>query len=236
MNDDRFIELLKLYVDDQLGPEEASELEAEVLADPSRRRTYNQYCRLQRGCSLLGDSARSLAPSSQGFARSLRAAERKIAAPRRPATWRTAYAGAFSAVALAACAAVVLVLNRPPSASEPAGGTLANVAPVSSHEMSTSTFIAAPVASTEPVFDFQPVLVVGGPGGVARNAREAEIAASDREALEWMQRIELLPGRQVVVDEHAFETRPTLQPDNRVFRGRHSIQGNTEFAAFQFQR
>lgn len=235
MNDGRFIELLNLYVDDQLGPEEASQLEAEVMADPVRRRTYNQYCRLQRGCSLLGDSSRSLAPSSQGFARSLRAAERKIAAPRRPAAWRTAYAGAFSAVALAACAAVVLVLNRPPSTSESAGATLANVAPVSLHEVGTPTLVT-PVSSTETVFDFQPVLVVGGPGGVARNAREAEIAATDREALEWMQRIELLPARQVVVDEHAFDTRPTLQPDNRVFRGRHSIQGNTEFAAFQFQR
>jgi len=84
-------------------------------------------------------------------------------------------------------------------------------------------------------FDLQPALAADVLG-VARNAREVEIASTDREALEWMQRVDLLPVQRVVVDEQAFESRATLQQDNRVFRSRHSVQGSTEFTAFQFQR
>jgi hypothetical protein len=72
--------------------------------------------------------------------------------------------------------------------------------------------------------------------GFARNAREAEIAAADPEVLEWMKRVEQLPMQHVVVDDQAFQSRGVLHPDNRVFRSRHAIQGNAEFAAFQFQR
>jgi hypothetical protein len=237
MNDRRFIELLNLYVDQQIDPSESAELEAEVMRSPERRRTYNQYCRLQRACCLLGDGARSTAPSSVSFARSLREAERKIAEPRRP-VWRTAYTGMYGAAAMAACVAVVWVVNRPAPAS---GSFTAN----------SNTGVSAPVEIRVPIvqvaaapipsaissssFDLQPALAANVLG-VARNAREAEIAATDREALEWMQRVDLLPAQRVVVDEQTFETRATLQQDNRVFRSRHAVQGNAEFTAFQFQR
>jgi hypothetical protein len=235
MNDRRFIELLNLYVDQQIDPSEAAELEAEVLRSPERRRTYNQYCRLQRGCCLLGDGARSTAPSSVGFARSLREAERKIADPRRPA-WRTAYTGMYGAAAMAAFVVVVWVVNRPAPVSNSFVTTAGASAPVESHAPGMQV-VSAPVVSPtlSSSFDLQPVLVASGLG-VARNAREAEIAATDREALEWMQRVDLLPIQSVVVDEQAFEARATLQQDNRVFRSRHSVQGNAEFTAFQFQR
>ena len=90
-------------------------------------------------------------------------------------------------------------------------------------------------ASVAPSFEFQPTFAATGLG-VVRNAREAEIAAHDREALEWMQRVEVAGAQHVVVDDQAFETRPTLQTDTRVFRSRHSLQSNAEFTAFQFQR
>ncbi len=235
MNDRRFIELLNLYVDQQIAPAESAELEAEVLRNPDRRRTYDQYCRLQRGCCLLGDGARSLAPNSQGFARSLRDAERKMAAPRRR-SWSPAYAGVYGATAMAACVAVVLIVNRPTPAPAFASKMVANAGHSPSIEIQTPVVAVAVVPQPNPSsFDLQPVLAAAGLG-VARNAREAEIAANDREALEWMQRVELLPNQRLLVDEQAFEARETLQPDNRVFRSRHSLQGNAEFTAFQFQR
>jgi len=235
MNDRRFIELLNLYVDQQIGPAEAVELEAEVMRSPARRRTYDEYCRLQRGCCLLGDGARSLAPESQGFVRSLREAERKIAAPRRPA-WRTAYAGMYGAAAMAACVAVVLVVNRPTPTATPSSSTGAVVTAVAeAPRVPTETVAVVKPAGPSSPFDLQPALAAAGLG-VIRNAREAEIAANDHEALEWMKRVELLPNQHVVVDDQAFEGRATLQQDNRVFRSRHSIQGNAEFTAFQFQR
>jgi len=240
MNDRRFVELLNLYVDQQLEPADAAELEAEVLSNPARRHTYDQYCRLQRGCSLLGDDSRSLAPSSQGFARSLRDAERKIAAPRRT-SWFPAYSGLYGATAMAACVAVVFVVNRQVPDENPRVDFAITKAPsgiVVSDRIPTAVTVAAlaPVSVASPsLFEVQPVLTTAVLG-VARNAREAEIAATDREALEWMQRIDLMPSQKLVVDEQAFEYRSTLQQDNRVFRSRHSFQGNTEFTAFQFQR
>ncbi|CAM2849651.1 anti-sigma factor family protein [Rariglobus hedericola] len=250
MNDRRFIELLNLYVDHQIDPSEAAELEAEVLRNPSRRRAYDQYCRLQRGCSLLGAHARSAAPASQGFARSVRDAERKIAAPRRAVPiWRTAYSGAFATAAMAACVVVIVVVNRQSSApdalaseqvltatsnQEPVAATVAPVVVASNQAPS----VPAMSATGPSAFEFQPVMTAAALT-VARTPREAEIASNDRDALEWMQRVDALQLSRVVVDEQAFEARPTLQPDNRVFRSRHSLQGNNsaaEFTAFQFQR
>lgn len=241
MNDRRFIELLNLYIDDQIAPSEAAELEAEVMRCPRHRRVYDDYCRLQRGCSLLGDGSRALAPSSDAFSRFLRDAERKIAAPRR-AGWRLSQPGVFSTAAMAACVAVVFVVH---SRQTPTLGTRGqSVAvvhaeePVAAVKVATAADRAVPKAllSTEVLpFEFQPVLNSSGIS-VARTAREAEIASMDREALEWMQRVELLPGTRLVVDEQAFDARPTLQQDNRVFRSRHSLNGNAGFTAFQFQR
>jgi hypothetical protein len=51
-----------------------------------------------------------------------------------------------------------------------------------------------------------------------------------------MQRVEQSGFQSIVVDDQAFQTRATLHPDNRVFRSRYGLQGNTEFTAFQFQR
>lgn len=239
MNERRFQELLNLYLDHEIAPAEASELEAEVLRNPERRRVYDQYCRLQRACCLLGEHERALAPTSHRFARSLRDAERKIASPRRSFWWRPVYAGAFTTAAMAACVVVVLVVNR---TAQTTGSTeliaengQSAVVPV---ETIAPRMVAATVVQPQPVatvFEFQPVLASTGLGAV-RNAREAEIAANDREALEWMQRVELLPIHRVVVDDQAFDSRPTLQPDNRVFRSRHALQGTAEFTAFQFQR
>ena len=234
MNDRRFTELLNLYLDHELESADAGELEAEVMGNPARRQTYDQYCRLQRACSLLGEKERAHAPEYRGFARSLREAERKIAAPRR-STWSPAYIGGFAATAMAACVAVLVVINRSSDSSLVNDGLADTVQP----EQVASTVPAmptpVPVQAVTPSFDVQPAFAATGLG-VVRNAREAEIAANDREALEWMQRVELSPSQRVVVDEQAFEPRPVLQPDSQVFRGRHSLQSNAEFTAFQFQR
>ncbi|HSI08555.1 MAG: anti-sigma factor [Rariglobus sp.] len=243
MNEPRFIELLNLYLDHQLAPEEAAELESEVMRNPVRRRTYDQYCRLQRGCCMLGERERSAAPASQAFARSLRDVERKIASPRR-STWQPAYSGFFAVTAMAACVAVVIIVNRSPSGdSVPAAPEqIAKVEPQVIQPAVTESVVVAtarptvtPAAATSTSFDLQPVLAASG-FGVARNAREAEIAAADPEALEWMKRVEQLPLQQIVVDDQAFESRATLHQDNRVFRSRQGMQGTAEFTAFQFQR
>jgi hypothetical protein len=245
MNERRFIELLNLYIDDQISPAEAAELESAVLAEPARRRTYEQYCRLHRGCSLLGEKERAQAPAYAAFTRSLRDAERKISAPRRP-IWQTfAMHPAFGASLAAACVALVFVVNRQPDGLPAEDGveTLASANEVPSTEVVPAKMVAqAPVAATPsavqalPVkFEYQPAFAATGLG-VVRNAREAEIAATDKEALEWMQRVDALPiTSRVLADDSTFDSAPLIHQD-RVFRSRSGIQGNAEFTAFQFQR
>jgi len=249
MNDRRFTELLNLYLDHEIAPAEAAELEAEVLRNPERRRTYDRYCRMQRGCSLLGAHERAIAPESQAFARSLREAERKIAEPRRAVpVWRTAYVGVFAGAAMAASVAVVFVVNRDQGGASPAatGAVVAVNQPDVALAAHTPVLVSAvapapvsvapvPTATGSSAFEFQPVIVPASLGAT-RNPREVEVAANDREAVEWMKRVDALQLKQVVVDEQAFDGRSSLQPDNRVFRSRHSMQGSAEFTAFQFQR
>jgi hypothetical protein len=55
MNDREFIELLNLYVDREISAEDALRLETEVATDPGRRRIYDQYCRIQKACTLLSE-------------------------------------------------------------------------------------------------------------------------------------------------------------------------------------
>ena len=249
MNDRRFIELLNLYLDHQIDSDEAAELESEVMRSPARRRTYDQYCRLQRGCGLLGERERSAAPASMAFARSLRDAERKIAAPRRESSWWSpVYVGAFTASAMAACVAVIVVVReRTPALGAGGVTTIAQASFVAPSEAGTPLAAEPALAVTttqntpevvRPTlasFELQPVLASSG-FGVARNSREAEIASNDREVLEWMQRVEQSGLQPIVVDDQTFEARATLHQDNRVFRSRHGLQGNAEFTAFQFQR
>ena len=60
MNDREFIELLNLYVDREISAEDAIRLESEVIANPRRREVYDQYCRMQKACSMLsGDLVES---------------------------------------------------------------------------------------------------------------------------------------------------------------------------------
>lgn len=53
MNDSEFIELLNLYLDHEITPADAARLETEVRGNPERRRTYLEYCRMQKGCAIL---------------------------------------------------------------------------------------------------------------------------------------------------------------------------------------
>ena len=55
MKESKFIELLNLYIDHQISQEDAALLEEQILQNPARRQTYNQYCRMQRACTVVLD-------------------------------------------------------------------------------------------------------------------------------------------------------------------------------------
>lgn len=104
MNDSEFIELLNLYLDHEITPADAARLEAEVRGNPERRRTYLEYCRMQKACAILAADF---------------AADRP--APRRESVatglgWAAAGFASFGVVA-AGLAIAFTLWQRPPVAS-----------------------------------------------------------------------------------------------------------------------
>ena len=55
MTHEKFIELLNLYLDGALPPDEASTLEREIHGNLERRRIYRQYCQMQNACAQLSE-------------------------------------------------------------------------------------------------------------------------------------------------------------------------------------
>ena len=130
----------------------------------------------------------------------LASTERKIATPRRP-VWQTFAAHpAFGASLAAACVAVVFVVNRQPAGLSDEAGAETVVTLVETPATAVTPLAVAQVPAATPStkqvapakFEYQPAFAATGLG-VVRNAREAEIAAADKDALEWMQRVDALP-------------------------------------------
>ena len=117
MSEREFIELLNLYVDQEIGANDAVRLEAEVTANPERRRVYDQYCRMHKACSMLGSE---LATAHEG------PVERKVV--EFPVSRASRLRPMAAGLAAAACLAVVFVVKyRMAEDREPT--TLATVAP-----------------------------------------------------------------------------------------------------------
>lgn len=101
MNDREFIELLNLYVDREISPEDAARLEAEVVGDAGRRRVYDQYCRMQKACSML--SARPAETAADGT-------ESRVLEFPAPRAWR--FGSTAAGIAAAACIIAIFGLRE----------------------------------------------------------------------------------------------------------------------------
>jgi anti-sigma factor RsiW len=114
MKDNRFIELVNLYVDRQITAAETAELEAELQVNPRRRAIYRQYCQMQRATAMVYDSFR--ASSSEPLP--VEAGEKAVVARfehehvRRRTSW-IHYAGGLAAACLVAAFIVRQNSSRP---------------------------------------------------------------------------------------------------------------------------
>jgi hypothetical protein len=245
MKEPRFIELLNLYVDQQLTAPEATELEAELQHNPSRRRTYQQYCRMQKACTQLFEQERQGAPAMTMLSREMAKADRKVVEfPVRHTAWRQR--GVFGAglAAMAACVAFVLVRQAPvptnmPVASIPNNAAVAVVEQPPTPAAQTVDIPPADPQAKEmrrsyytllPVRQFVPVQVVSANNEVVRTNEE-------QPNFDWMKQVELLPMRNVNADEFALEANTSLQqPTGLYINNRRPVQDLYEKAAFQFQK
>ena len=117
MSEREFLKLLNLYLDREISAEDADRLEREVRTDPSRNRTYLQYCRMQQGVRRLGTAEAIRAGEGSPVGRApARSPVRELWAP----SW--AWTGAIAA---AAVLVLIFVARRPESTSATAEDRLA---------------------------------------------------------------------------------------------------------------
>jgi hypothetical protein len=139
----KFKELLSLHLDHRLSAEEAALLERVLAADPARRRTFQSYAAMQRGCAELFRRSAADAPAPDALVRALRQAESRMG--RRPAPfvgWRT------WGVPVGLAAAVALIVAR---VSQPALVVNTDSAPEPTARLARETAAPVPVLVAEAV-------------------------------------------------------------------------------------
>lgn len=236
MNEARFIELLNLYIDQELSADEVGELEREIARNPARRRTYDQYCRMHRGCALLFENARSQAPRFAKLDRAAQEVDEKVLAFPHSADanvvrgpWgRVAWAGGVAA-ALAVAALqgpTILTALRGPTESVPVSGATAVA------KGAPATTPSAPVAARQS--DYQLVGMVNRRPDTSRLTFQPVVTPE----ADWTHRFELTPLQRVSVESLRFASE-SADAENRTFGGSQPFtpaQSAVEFSAFQFQK
>ncbi len=225
MKDTEFIELLNLYLDHELTPADCARLEAEVRANPGRRRTYEQYCRMHKACGLLAADFAAEAPTADTG----KLVAFEPAAGRRPAgLWVVGSLGVA-----AACVAFVLI-NRSQPAGPVAGAIAQAPAPVAS---AAATASIAPrsgggIVQRSPLMGDSIFLTKFGvqPAGTA-------VAPQ----LAWIQDVQLTPMQQLVSAEQLrFDAQfNTVRPEARPLgiSTKPKLRGDVEErASFDFRK
>ena len=263
MRNSRFIELLNLYVDRQLSKEDAVELEREIARNPARSKMYQQYCRMQKACTLLFDQERNQAPNTNLLARSLSDADRKVIGfpGSRVSRWRS---GSLYAASLAAAACIAFaIVNRAEIAGimRPHTGTafashdstpaslgnntvLAQRSSSALGSMGTGLFATkatktpiALAASSAPARRSEYFAVfTAKPSLRDENAGDLvlEGQAEDRNSYEWMRSIELAPVAPFASEQITLVSSAVKSPTINLRSRSGSHDG--ENAAFEFQR
>lgn len=148
MKTDQFRKLLNLYIDGELEPSTASELEHEILANPAHRRIYDEYCRIHRATKMVYDRFRNAAPPrSPDEARTFHS---DVQAPfeRRSsglARWGRVHYFAWAGAGAAACLSLFVFYRGTQTGAQPIASTGA-AAPAAAQVSAASETIPAPFA------------------------------------------------------------------------------------------
>lgn len=208
MKNQEFIELLNLYVDHEISTEQASLLEAEVMRNPERRKTYDQYCRMQKACRLLASSTSASAPDPEPV---------QVSFFPVPAWSRRLYAGGL--VAAAACIVLTLALRHGPGEPTAAALRPAAVEPLGIAQSPP----LQPAVNLKPVFAARP---------------EALFADSERTPrLDWISQVRIAPVQSPQADDLVFADIPAdLRLVNRPIQNPEGILAPVEMTAFQITK
>lgn len=245
MNESRYIELLNLYVDHQLSPAEASELEAEIARNPERRKTYQQYCRMQKACTVLFESEKSHAPESKKLSDALRDADRKIVgfpAERSGSRWLYYSAGV---AAMAACATFVVVhFKSSPEQRATRNSDIATVAAPAATDVAQTVNLPANLTNPAPVEKKprQSLYTVFSPArsNDVSNSVGSQMVSDTNPAgsYSWMNNLEMTPVSSI---SNAKLTMQPMTTGTTVLSSRKPVQNGQDsrsvpLEAWQFQR
>lgn len=217
MKDTRFTELVNLYIDRQISPEETAELETEIQVNPRRRQIYQQYCHMHRATKLVYESFRAHVDQPAGTA--VQPGSIAYFAQRRQKVRRNFWLStAGGLAAAAACFALYLArMDVAPGAANPGSAT--------------QVVVAAPKPATPAVV---PAIAAAKPDYAAllttmRQNQSSALAMSQNEAVRPV----------ALFDDGVFDAKQELTPENRrIFqtKGKADNRPAAEFTAFQFQR
>jgi len=148
MKDNRFIELLNLYIDRQITAEETAELEAEIQSDPRRQAVYRQYCQIHSATKLVYESFRAGAAEPAAKPSSRPATVELFETRRRRTSW-VHYVGGFAAAA--ACLGLFIVrYNATPAVTTAVASTESQPVVVAVAPVQPLVKAAAPAVASQP--------------------------------------------------------------------------------------
>lgn len=228
MKEAKFIELLNLYIDQQISPEEAARLENEIIANARRRRTYQQYCRMHRACTLVFENFSTQPDHATEPGR--RSEELyPFARHRRFRRWWQ-YSAAAAAVACLSFAGTRLYLHsRTTVALTPATSPAAMDA--------TPVHFASTAPAALPVGQYATQrLYLGSPLDRARVASLVFTSAPSRPISPAVAET-ISTGTRPTIEQFVFRTNsPLASGGSVVLRTSSPADGQEEMAAYQFQR
>jgi hypothetical protein len=216
MNDKEFIELLNLYVDREISAEDAVRLEKVVAANARRREIYDQYCRIQKACSMLSEETLDMS--------SVRTTATVIAFPAQ-SPWRFGPVMAGLAAMAACTVAIVGVRNHSGAAS---------------NDTARSVAVSGPASLITDSIAMKPVLSVHVPTDVApRGSRLlTDLDPQSRVAqLNWIGDIHLAPVAPLAAADFLLNPKTDLKAGSMTDSPTsHDAQEPAEMTAFRFQR
>ena len=228
MKENRFIELINLYVDRQISPAETAELEAEIQTSPRHRKIYQQYCHMHHATKLVYETFRANAEQPVGDASRSGGSVAQFEHSRQR-TQRTRWLYSAAGLAAAACFAVVLVRTGSVSRTDN-GAEMANAQSVA------SAVAASPVAAEQSA-------------AVLQKETEAALVAQQYAALLSLKRQEEMRAfaisQQIAAQpiklfaDNAFDDKYVLTADNQKafqLKRKTDSRTSTEVMMFQFQR
>jgi hypothetical protein len=214
MNDKKFIELLNLYVDREVTSEDALLLETEVATNADRRRVYDQYCKMQKACSML----------SSEVAGSQTDAERQVVIYPSPSIWRSV--PLVATLAAAACVAVVVDIRV-----RSAKASMSMAAAAVQSPLAMNTDVQTTSAAMEPVF------LAKLPASQPAQGFTALDTSSQDNQLTWIAGIHMTPVFPSANSDFITNPKSGLKPVGPGDAlGAHAVLEPVEMTAFRFQR